>query len=147
MRIAVRSCESAELKPDHGDKDPSLGAFGGGLGVANQSAAAHEPSEGSFHNPAARQHLKTFGGIRALDHLHLEFGADGPDPLGECFAGKAGIHPKDAQPGKETQHSPEQALRALALRSAGRGDHDAQDQAERSTRRKRLRPLICLPAS
>jgi hypothetical protein len=46
-----KSGQSAELNPDHGDKDPSFGTRLGGFVIADQSPLAHQPAEGAFHDP------------------------------------------------------------------------------------------------
>ena len=42
--------------------------------VFGEPAAAAEPGEGAFHDPAFGQHLEAFGGVRSLDDLDLERG-------------------------------------------------------------------------
>ncbi len=46
-----------------GDEDPGLGGGDGFFPVLGQPAAASEPGESAFDNPAARQHFKTLGGV------------------------------------------------------------------------------------
>ena len=86
---AEESSQSAELNSDHGDIDPTLGTGHGGFVVAHQSPLAHQPAEGSLHDPAARQDFEALGGVRAIDDLDRQLGAESLDPLGEGIAGVA----------------------------------------------------------
>src|SRR3546814_14702733 len=45
--------------------------------VLGETSVAAEPCEGSFHHPAARQHLEAFGGVGPLDDF------DGPFALSD----------------------------------------------------------------
>ena len=124
------SSEAAELDADHGDVDPSLGAGGGRFIVAHQTAVVHQPAEGAFHDPAARQDVEALAGVGAFDDLDRQLGTKAFDPLGKGFAGVAAIHPQDAQPGEPAEHLRQEELRSGAFGDAGRGDGHAEDQTE-----------------
>src|SRR5665213_3836301 len=88
---AEESSQPAELNSDHGDIDPGHGTGFGGFVIAHESALVHQPAEGAFHDPAARQHFEAFGRVGALNDLDLQFGAASFDPLGEGRAGVAAV--------------------------------------------------------
>ena len=87
------SSQSAELNSDHRDVDPSFGAGLRGFVIARESPLAHQPTEGSLHDLAARQNFEAHGGVGAFDDDYRQLGAESLDPLGEGCAGVAAIHP------------------------------------------------------
>src|SRR5208282_5114959 len=107
------SSQSAELNSDHGDIDPSFGTGLRGFVIAHESPLAHQPTEGSLHDPAARQHFEAHGGIGAFDDLDGELGTQSPDPLGERLTGVAAIHPQDAEPSEPAQYPTQYHLRSV----------------------------------
>src|SRR6185436_18816603 len=96
------SSEPTELNSYHRDKYPSFGAGRSGFIVAHQAPLPHQPTEGAFNYPAARQNFKANGRVGALNHLDLQFGTEAFDPLGKLISSIAAIHPKAAQPGVPT---------------------------------------------
>jgi hypothetical protein len=124
------SSQSAELNSYHCDIDPSFGAGLRGFVIAHESPLAHQPTEGSLHDPAARQHFEAHGGVGAFDDLDGQFGAESPDPLGERLAGVAAIHPQDAEPGEPAQHPAQNHLCPVAFGGAGRGYGHAEYQPQ-----------------
>ncbi len=82
----MESSESAELDADHRDAGPSLGAGFCGFVVTHEAAVEHQPAEGSFYDPTARQNLEPFGVVGALDDFDRQLGAQSLDPLGKGFA-------------------------------------------------------------
>jgi len=124
------SSQSAELNSDHGDVDPSFGAGLGGFVIAHQSPLAHQPTEGSLHDPTAWQYFKAHSGVGAFDDLDRQFGAECLDPLGEGFACVAAIHPQAAEPGEPAQHPAQNHLCPVAFGGAGRGHGHAEHQPQ-----------------
>src|ERR1035441_8020641 len=124
------SSQSAELDSDHGDIDPSFGAGFGGFVITHQSALAHQPTEGSLHDPAARQYFEACGIVGAFDNLDGQFGAQTLDPLGECLAGVAAIDPQDAEPGEPAQYPAQNHLRSVAFGGAGRSHGHSEQQSQ-----------------
>lgn len=118
------------MNPDHGNIDPSFSAGLGGFVIADQSALAHEPAEGAFHYPAARQNFEASSVIGAFDDLDRQLGAQPLDPVGKGFTGVAPIHPQDAQLGEPAQDSAQHLLCSLAFSSAGRGHGHAEHQPQ-----------------
>ena len=125
-----KSGQSAELNPDHGDKDPSFGTRLGGFVIADQSPLAHQPAEGAFHDPAAWQDFETRGVIGAFDDLDGQFGAKPLDPAGERLTSVTTIHPQDAEPREPTQDPAQHLLCAVAFRGVGRGHGHAEHQSQ-----------------
>src|SRR5208337_2541405 len=124
------SSQSAELDSDHGDKDPGFGTGLGGRRIIKKTPLAHQPAEGAFHDPAARQHFEAHRGIGAFDDLDRQLGAESLDPVGERFAGVAAIYPQDAQPGEPAQHPAQYHLRSVAFSGAGWGHSHAEHQSQ-----------------
>jgi hypothetical protein len=124
------SRQSAELNAYHCYIDPSFGAGLRGFVIAHQSPLAHQPTEGSLHDPAARQHFEARGGVGAFDDLDGQLGAEAPDPSGERLAGVAAIHPQDAEPGEPAQHLAQNHLCPVAFGGAGRGYGHAKHQPQ-----------------
>src|SRR5687767_8117293 len=122
--------EAAELKAYHCDVSPGFCAALGRFIISDQATMPHEPRERSLHHPAPRQDFKSFGSIRTLYDLHFEFSAQGSDPIGEGGTGVTAIYPEQAQPSKYGQCPQKQGLRSVAFRGAGRGDNDAEQEAE-----------------
>ena len=69
------SSQAAELDSDHRDANPSLCAGFGGFIIAHQPAMTHQPAEGAFDHPTARQNFESLGGVGAFDDLDGQFGA------------------------------------------------------------------------
>jgi len=90
---------------------------------------AHESAEGAFDDPAASQDGEAAGLVGAFDDRDGELGSEATDPGGESGAGLAAVDPREPQPGGPWQHGGQQGLGASALRRAGRGDMDAEQQA------------------
>src|SRR5271169_2482337 len=124
------SSQSAELNSYHRDMDPSFGAGLGGFVVAHQSPLAHQPTEGSLHDPTARQDFEADGGVRAFDDFDRQLGTKCPDPLGEGLPGVAAIHPQDAQPGEPAQYPAQNHLCPVAFGGAGRSYGHAKHQPQ-----------------
>ena len=149
FKMSEESSQAAELNADHGDIDPRFGAGLRGLIIAHQSPLAHEPAEGAFHYPAARQDFEASGIIGAFDDLDRQLGSEPLDPLGERFTGVAAVHPQDAEPGEPAQHPAQHQLRAVSFGGAG-GSHDhAKHQPQGVHQQMALAAsfLIRLPAS
>ena len=123
--------QSAELNTDHGDIDPGFGAGLGGFVIAHESPLTHEPAEGAFHDPAARQHFEADGIVGAFDDLDHQLRAESLDPLGERFAGIAAVHPQDAEPSEPAQHPAQHQLRPVAFGGAGGSHGHAEHQPQR----------------
>ena len=68
-----------------GDEEPGLGGGDGIRPILGQSAAASEPGEGAFDNPAARQDLEALGAIGTFDNLHR--------PIVDLFQGAMQFRP------------------------------------------------------
>src|SRR5450432_2279102 len=113
--MSEESSESAELNTDPGDIDPGFGAGLGGFVIAHESPLTHEPAEGAFHYPAARQHFEADGIVGAFDDLDHQLRAESLDPLGERFAGIAAVHPQDAEPSEPAQHQPQRVHQQMPL--------------------------------
>lgn len=79
------------------------------------------PTKGAFHYPTTWQYFEASRVVGAFDDLDLQLGAEFLDPLGKRLAGVAAIHPKDAKPGKPTQHSVQYHLPSSTFRGAGWG--------------------------
>jgi len=124
------SSQSAELNSDHGDIDPGFGTGLSGFVIAHQSPLAHQPAEGAFHDPAARQDFEAHRGIGAFDDLDRQLGAESLDPVSERLAGVAAIHPQEAQPSEPTQHPAQYHLRSIAFSGVGWGHGHAQHQSQ-----------------
>lgn len=123
------SSQSAELDSDHCDVDPSFGARLCGFVIAHEPSVEHQPAERPFYSPAAGQDFEALGMVGALDDLDGQLGAESLDPLRESRAGVAAIDPKQSQPGKPDQNTPQQQLSAVTLRDVGWSDFD-ENQAE-----------------
>ena len=65
-----------------------------------------------------------------LTTVTARLGGAATDPGGESGAGLAAVDPQEPQPGGPWQHGGQQGLGASALRRAGRGDMDAEQQAQ-----------------
>jgi Beta xylosidase C-terminal Concanavalin A-like domain len=128
--MSEESGQSAELNSDHGDIDPGFGAGLGGFVIAHQSPLAHEPTEGSFHDPAARQHFEADHIVGAFDDLDHQLGAQPLDPLGERFAGVAAIHPQDAEPSEPAQDPTQNHLCPVTFRGVSWGHGHAEHQPQ-----------------
>ena len=124
------SSQSAELNSDHGDIDLSLGAGLRGFIIAHQSPLAHQPSEGTFDDPAVWQYSEARDIIRTFDDRDFQFRAEPLDPLGESFTCVAAIHPQDAEPSQPAQHPAQYHLRSVAFGGAGWGYGDAEHQSQ-----------------
>jgi len=85
LRLTTIPCEAPRDEPDMGGEQPGLGGGDGFLPILGQSAAASEPGEGAFDNPAARQDLEALGGIGTFDNLHR--------PLADLFQGAMQFRP------------------------------------------------------
>jgi len=129
--MSEESSESAELNTDPGDIDPGFGAGLGGFVIAHESPLTHEPAEGAFHNPAARQHFEADGIVGAFDDLDHELGAQPFDPLGERGSGVAAIHPQDAEPGEPAQDPTQNHLCPVTFGGVGWGHGHAEHQPQR----------------
>ena len=140
-----RSGQSPDLDAYQGEEDESLGAGSGGLVVADEAAVwRHEPAEGALDDPAASQNGEAAGLVGVFDDRDGELGPQSTDPGGENRAGVAAIDPQEPQPGGPRQHAGEQGLGASALRRAGRGDMDAEQQAQRVHQQVALAPFDLL---
>ena len=124
------SSQSAELDSYHRDIDPSLGAGCGGFIIAHQAALTHQPAEGSFHNPAARQNFETHGGVGAFDDRDDQLGTKSFDPFGEGLASVAAIHPQNAKPSEPAQHPAQNHLGSVAFGGTGWGHSHAEHQSQ-----------------
>jgi len=124
------SSQSAELNSYHRDIDPGLGTGLCGLVIAHQSPLAHQPAEGSLHNPATWQDFEAHGGVGAFDDRDRQLGAPALDPVGEELSSIAAIHPQDAEPGEPAQDPAQQHLCSFALGGAGRGHGHAEHQPQ-----------------
>ena len=91
---------------------------------------AHKPAEGALHDPAARQDFEAADLIGALHHFHFEFWPKACNPSGKCFSAIASVDPQQAQPAEPAQSALQHPLPADALRRAGGGHEDAQDQPQ-----------------
>ena len=124
------SSQSAELNSYHRDIDPGFGAGFGGFVIAHQSPLAHQPAEGSLHDPAAWQDFEARDVVRTFDDRDGQLGAQPFDPWSEGFAGVAAIHPQDAQPGEPAQDPAQQDFCAVAFGGAGGGHGHTQHQPQ-----------------
>jgi hypothetical protein len=70
--LKIMKNKSAELDADHGDKDPNVGAGLGGFVIADQPALEHQPTEGAFHDPAARQAFEARGNIGTFNDCYRQ---------------------------------------------------------------------------
>src|SRR5918999_347724 len=64
--------DAAHEQASHGEEDHRLGDVETALVIAHQASVAHEPAEGTFNNPAARDHLEAWLGIQPPDDLDHE---------------------------------------------------------------------------
>ena len=127
---AEESSQSAELNSYHGDINPGFGAGLGSFVITDQSPLAHQPAEGAFHDPTARQYGEAGGIVGAFDDRDRQFGAESLDPLSKRLPGVAAIHPQEAQPSKPTQHPAQNQLCSVAFRGAGRTHGHAEHQSQ-----------------
>jgi hypothetical protein len=127
---AEESSQSAELNSYHGDIDPRFSAGLGGFIIADQSPLAHQPAEGGFHDPTARQYGEASGIIGAFDDFDRQLGTESLDPLSKSLPGAAAIHPQEAQPSEPTQRPAQNQLCAVAFRGAGRTHGHAEHQSQ-----------------
>jgi hypothetical protein len=113
---------------DHGNEDHAFTAFGQCLVVLRQSAVFAEPREGTFHDPALRQHHELAYG-RTLHDLH-EATEPTTDPVHE-LPSIAPIRENQLQSSEPGAQLLDQELAAVAVLDVGGMYDQGDDQAER----------------
>lgn len=124
-------CQPSEHDADHGEADEGDDGSGVALEITRQPAAAADPGEGSFDDPAFRHDLETGGAVAPLDHLD-------PPRSGLC-RGRGRFRPLIAAIGEDPFDEGELATGSLiehqrdavTILDVGRVNGDVQQQAER----------------
>src|ERR1043165_4952569 len=96
MRNCPESCQSAKHNSYHCDISPALGAAVGLFIIANETALFHQPTKGSFDDPAAAQNLESLDLAQTSDHCDTQFGPLEAHPLGEIRPAVTAVHPEQA---------------------------------------------------
>ena len=135
------SCHEA----DHGPFDHGFGMGGQAFVVAVESSPAHQPGQGSFHHPTARQNLES---VLPLGFPHdLERDPAVPGDPGNQLARVATVGPDQRDRRHRHPRAVEDAAPAVAVLQAGRGHQHDDEQAQRVDDDVSLAPLTFLPAS
>src|SRR4051794_23204098 len=139
-------CQASEHDADHGQSDEGGDGAGVSLEIARQAAIAADPGQGAFDDPALGQDDE-FVQFVALDDLEHPTTGAGSRSRG-AWSLIAGIGEDALDEGeKAAGASIENHPRPVAVLNVGGMDDDVQQEAERSTRIWRLRPVTFLPAS
>src|SRR6266567_2427870 len=92
-------CQSPEHETDHANPNHRFTVIQSDFIIPTKPTRLGKPTEGSFYYPALREHLETFGAIRAAHDLQLQF-AKGTQLLHPLDQGAqvTTIGPNDLQP-------------------------------------------------
>lgn len=113
----------------HRDVDHGFAAFGKRFVVFAQTAILGEPTEGTLHNPAARQNGKSLLVTRAFDDVE--------NPLPELRGprhqgtGVAAVGPNPLESWKPASQFAQHVFRAVPILDVGGMHHDGKQQAQR----------------
>src|SRR6266581_2814880 len=66
-------CQSPEHETDHANPNHRFTVIQSDFIIPTKPTRLGKPTEGSFYYPALREHLETFGAIRAAHDLQLQF--------------------------------------------------------------------------
>lgn len=114
---------------DRGDEQPCGCRCDGLLEVFGEAAVSLEPGEGSFDDPASRQHLEAFCGIGSLDDLDGPL-ADAAQGVLEFVAGIASVREHMTQPREAADDFGEHQWRpvtvSIGVQSGGSDSHSVQ---------------------
>jgi hypothetical protein len=122
------SGEASGHGSDHGDVDHRFVVLGQGLVVADAAAVFGDPSECSFHDPAAWEDDESFGVVAAFDDPHGEReDLQRPD---DQAPGVAAVGPHQRYRGESCPQRDQQTMRAVAVLDISRGDDDREEQSE-----------------
>ena len=128
---------------DHGKAYPGFAALLPLFKVLRQTAKLHQPSEGAFHYPAARQHHEALLPFE-LGH-DLERPARKPrHPVAEAAFAVPAISPQERQAREAAQELHQYQLGALVVLNAGAVHRHRQEQTQRVYRDVALAPLDLL---
>ena len=133
------SCQASEHNADHGEPDEGGDSAGVSLEITRQAAIAADPRQGSFDDPALRQHDE-FVQLVALDDL--EHPTTGPGcglrGVGSLITGigEDALDEGEKAAGASIENQP----RPVAVLNVGGMDDDVQQEAERIDQNMALAP-------
>ena len=116
---------------DHGHPDHRLARLGEVFVVFAQPAIPIAPAQGTFDNPAFREHGKALGGRGPRDNLqvHRSIETQPSHPIDQGASIRL-IRPDAAQPREPVPEDLQQALGPVAVLDTGRGDDYGEEQPE-----------------
>jgi hypothetical protein len=117
--------------------------------VFGQSAAAVEPGDGAFDDPALGQHDEFLDLIGSLDDLGLEMGKDAGQGTAKDRPFIGAVSEQFPEKGKQAEQCLQECDATVAILNVGGGDDAMQEQALRIDQNMALlalRQLACIEA-